>query len=478
MFLEEDESIASKKRPELDDDEKKTDKADSEVICISSDDNDDDDSSGGSLSPVCDHKRRKVRPISPLSSSSSSSSSSSADSSRERRRRRITRDRTSPVELELDATCVAHLNLYEHALFSAEALDASDALLKSTQAEVEPHLQRQQQEQMQQHVFPIRSRVVTFYRMQLKRSDDSVLLERDCLMSGVVGELPSVRNLNRYMILLDNGACAYVATAFVYPLFDLFALPEHRLHTHHSRFVANYFAHYPTRFMVKLEAVRDVCLYLAGEWRMCRVLESDGSLATIRCDNVPIRLPNNNNNNHNNRNSKKTPSATTNNNTIMCSFDLCIYRGSFALQTLFNAMLNKICTSGDNSSNSNNNNHSKALSDYEKWAQRTWLRQRRVSCSTRAATHELLDSTAHMFAFASTLLPAFDELKYAEMTRTGAHLPQLAPPQQQQQQQQQQQLQLHDARSRKIEKNGFNNSTASSTSASKSTSSRQHQVII
>lgn len=93
-----------------------------------------------------------------------------------------------------------------------------------------------------------------------------MIYESDQLCSGVIAEMPSVNNCNRYLIFFDNGVARYVRRNHVYPIFDLVNCPWERLHLDHAKFLLNYYAEYPNRNMLVIKPTQSVSIYFNGEW--------------------------------------------------------------------------------------------------------------------------------------------------------------------------------------------------------------------
>ena len=205
----------------------------------------------------------------------------------------------------LDAKCLAYINNFEK--FLPNNFDANIGSNKTSYKSNE-----------QEFILQTKSRVVSYYQLLIK-DKNKIIINNEYLTSGTIVELPSLHNLNRYLIFFDNGLCSYVKPTLVYPIFDLFAMPVDRLHMDHAQFMKNYFDKHPERTMVKFSKSNKVNVYLANKWYLCTVLDTDLSLVKLEFKNVILNKENN----------KKS------------TFSMWMYRGSFRLQPLFNNFIDE-----------------------------------------------------------------------------------------------------------------------------------------
>jgi hypothetical protein len=205
----------------------------------------------------------------------------------------------------LDAKCLAYINNYEK--FLPNNFDANIGKSKKSYKSNE-----------QEFILQPKSRVVSYYQLLIK-DKNKIIINNEYLTSGTIVELPSLHNLNRYLIFFDNGLCSYVKPSLVYPIFDLFGMPLDRLHMDHAQFMKNYFDKHPERTMVKFNKSNKVNVFLANKWYVCTVLDTDLSLVKLEFKNVILNKENN----------KKS------------TFNMWMYRGSFRLQPLFNNFIDE-----------------------------------------------------------------------------------------------------------------------------------------
>ena len=145
-------------------------------------------------------------------------------------------------------------------------------------------------------IFPIKSRVVTYYHLNVKAESISEHLNMfNCVYfsSGTVGEAPSVRNLHRYLIFFDNGYVSYVHASHVFPILNIFHLPTERLHIDHVNYLFKYFATLNTTkgdeseksnaHKWELTSVGEkTSVYVLGKWYPAVCTELDMSVARIK----------------------------------------------------------------------------------------------------------------------------------------------------------------------------------------------------
>jgi hypothetical protein len=136
------------------------------------------------------------------------------------------------------------------------------------------------------YIFPIQSRVVTFLQLRINHTNkNSILYEEEYMCSGTVIEMSSEANLNRCLILFDNGLVQYTKPNLLYPIFDLYNYPLNRLSVDHVKFLNNYFKQYPDRNLLKMAVDQKINVYTNGKWILGRVVELDCSLVRIEFKN-------------------------------------------------------------------------------------------------------------------------------------------------------------------------------------------------
>ena len=93
-------------------------------------------------------------------------------------------------------------------------------------------------------VFPPRSRVITLFHLLIKNRKTNHY-EEEYMCSGTVIEVAKPDNLNRYLVLFDNGCVQYVKPSIMFPIFDFFDWPiDGRLHADHLKYLNYYFERY------------------------------------------------------------------------------------------------------------------------------------------------------------------------------------------------------------------------------------------
>lgn len=212
-------------------------------------------------------------------------------------------------DVELDSTCVAYLPISDKNILPDLPYIGYDSGSNTM-------------------ILPIRSRVVSFYSLYIDSpTHNSKLLDNQYLCSATIVELPSAKNLNRYLVFFDNGFVSYVNPKHAYPIFNLFKSPIDRLDFDHIYFVQNYFENYPERAMVRLSINDIVTICVNHKWYQSKVIEVDASLVKLELDITMFDS------------FKDYPNTTLNSHMIW------FFRGSYKLLPLYEVIMNKIAES-------------------------------------------------------------------------------------------------------------------------------------